>query len=351
MSQKLLTLCQVETRRLIWIIGLLFALILVFQYLELPYGSFLPSLIPAGKVPVLGEGSLQNEDVSPKSKIVGNVSPSSSSNYTGTNVSRDKLNNTRIFGPASEGTVGSEGSLGLDVDKPGGKEFSPGNLEKENKTLQPENVKSVDNGIPPEEARQPKQSFNGKINATYNNSSTGRVSEETTVMTSNEVETLDAGLPSPSPAIPPANWSPNTTETVLDRNISTPAITGNFNTSVVEKNRTISSEKNENSETLHVDLRQNPVISGNSNTSLVEKNGTITSEKNENSEPVHANLKAEDNNSSMTPVPKIINKPQMPVLDVYSLYDMDNLLLQSHASYYSVVRNESSALCFKNMTC
>ena len=48
-----------------------------FQYFELPYGNFLPSLIPAGKVPELRESSLQNGDLPSKSMITGNISISS----------------------------------------------------------------------------------------------------------------------------------------------------------------------------------------------------------------------------------------------------------------------------------
>lgn len=259
----------------------MFALILVFQYFELPYGSFPPSLIPTGKVLVLDESSLQNGDVTPESKIIGNVSLSRASNYTGTYVSQDTLNYTRVPGPESEGL-----------------EPSTANSEKQNRIVKPENVKDVEYGIPQEEARQPEQNFiNGRINVTYNYSTT-----------SDQVGTSVAGFPSPSPVTPSANSSPYTKEAVLDRNTSTPAISGNFNTS------------------------------------LVEKNGTITSEKNENSEAVLVDLRQKDNSSFITKLPKINNKPEMPKLDVYSLSDMNNLLLQSHSSYYSVVRNETSAL-------
>ncbi|PON94643.1 Exostosin-like [Trema orientale] len=209
------------------------------------------------------------------------------SNYTGTYASHNILNDTRIPGSASEG------SLGSDVDNTGSKESSPGSLENQNKTVKPENVKNVDNGLPQEEARQPEQSFNGKINGMQDKySSTGRVGNENTITNSDQVETSVAGFPSPSPVTPSANSS----------------------------------------------------VSGNSNATKVEKSRTITSENNENSEPVRADLRPKDNSSSVTTVTEINNRPEMPVLDVYSLSDMNNLLLQSRASYYSVIPLWSSAV-------
>ncbi|PON67806.1 Exostosin-like [Parasponia andersonii] len=225
------------------------------------------------------------------------------SNYTGTYASHNILVDTRVPGSAPEGFDGSEGSLASDVDNTGSKESSPGNLENQNKI-----VKNVDNGLPQEEGRQPEQSFNLKINGTHDNSSTGRVGNETTITTSDQVETSVAGFPSPSPVTPSTNSSPSMTASVLDRNISTPA------------------------------------VSGKSNATSVELSRTITSENNENSEPVHTDLRPKDNSSSVTTVTKINDRPEMPVLDVYSLSDMNNLLLQSRASYYSVIPQWSSAV-------
>ena len=144
-----------------------------------------------------------------------------------------------------------------------------------NQTVKPKKVKCVDDGHPQKEARQPEPSLNGNINATYNNSSMGRVENKTTITTSKQFGTV-AGIPSFSPMVPSANSSTYATMNVLDRNTSTLAKPGNSNTFLVEKNRAITSKKNENSATVPVDLRQN------------------------------------DNSSSMTTVPKINNRPEMP---------------------------------------
>ncbi|XP_058074243.1 probable glycosyltransferase At5g03795 isoform X2 [Magnolia sinica] len=61
-------LCQIETRRMVIVMGLIASAILVFQSLALTYGNALSSPFPAGKVPILlAKGSLGSEDSSPKS--------------------------------------------------------------------------------------------------------------------------------------------------------------------------------------------------------------------------------------------------------------------------------------------
>ncbi|XP_062100955.1 probable glycosyltransferase At5g03795 [Humulus lupulus] len=256
MALKLFTKCQAETRRLIWIIGLMFTLVLIFQYFELPYGIFLPSIFPSAKVPVVEESSLQNADLLPNYKIIGDNSSLSNNTHS------TQVNDTRISGSISEE------SLGLDEGNTTGKEYLSGDLERQNKTeKKTENLKDVDNGLPQEEAKQPELTFHEKINTTNISFS----NNETTITTSDQNGTSFAGSPTPA----------------------------------------------------------------NSNTSLVEKK--------ENSEPEHTELKQKDNSSSMTTAPQITNKPKTPVLDVYSLSDMNKMLLQSQASYYSVIPKWPSA--------
>ncbi|XP_058074240.1 probable glycosyltransferase At5g03795 isoform X2 [Magnolia sinica] len=61
------TRCQMETRRMVIVMGIITSAILVFQFLALPYGNALSPLFPADKVPILlAKGSLGSEDSSPK---------------------------------------------------------------------------------------------------------------------------------------------------------------------------------------------------------------------------------------------------------------------------------------------
>ncbi|KAF4377219.1 hypothetical protein G4B88_009211 [Cannabis sativa] len=207
MGQKLFTKCQAETRRLIWTIGVMFSLVLIFQYFELPYGIFIPSLFPSVKVPLVEE-SKENGDLLPNHKIIdhNNSSIYNASNSNDTYLTQ--LNDTRISGSTPKESL---------------------DFEKHNKT-------DVDHG---------------KINTTNSSFSVGS---------------------------PPQD---------------------------------------------------------NSNTSLVVKK--------ESPEPVHTELKQKAKTSSTNTAPKITKKPETPVLDVYSVSDMNKLLVKSQASYYSVIPKWPSA--------
>ncbi|XP_024025280.1 probable glycosyltransferase At3g07620 [Morus notabilis] len=289
MVQKLSNLCQVETRRLIWIIGLLFALILAFQYFELPYGSF-SSLTSTGKVPVQGKSSQKNGD-----------SLSSASNYTDRHVIKEPLNDTRTSSSAPEGNG--------DADNSGGEDSSSRNLVKQNKTLEGENVENVDDGLAQdEEAEEPDQSFNGNVHATGSDNSTSKIEKDATnLTTSDKGENSDSGPPSPSPSTPLIDSPPSTAETVSHTNVSTPATSSKSDPFLVEKEK-------------------------------------ATSEKEKEAEGVPSDLSHTEKTPPVTAVPNTNTRPQMPVLDLYTLSDMNNLLLQSRASYYSVIPRWSSAV-------
>ncbi|CAJ1972246.1 unnamed protein product [Sphenostylis stenocarpa] len=70
MGQEFLSLFQLETKKLLWLIGITFAVILTFQYLEFPYGI---SLFSTDKIPTPGISTLKASDEPSKSKLVSNV--------------------------------------------------------------------------------------------------------------------------------------------------------------------------------------------------------------------------------------------------------------------------------------
>lgn len=298
MVQKLFTLGQVESRRLIWIIGLLFALIFVLQYFELPYGIFLSTL---GSTPVQGKSSLHDGDSPSTSETAHNTPLSSDLNYTSADINQEKKLNETSSGSEENGAATDE-SLGLDDDDDDTGRSDSSSEKEQKSTLRTEKVNSVDDVLEQEEAREPEQSFNGNINATYNNnSSTEIVGNETRIMTSDHDGSLDAGSPSPLPATPQASLPPYTSETLLDKNASAQA----------------------------------PAIDGNSNTSLVEKERTTNNVENGRSDGAQDDLSLSRNMSPVNTFPK--KQPAIPVKDVYSLSDMNELLIQSRESYYSVV--------------
>ncbi|XP_057431628.1 probable glycosyltransferase At3g07620 [Lotus japonicus] len=67
MGQEFLSLFHLETKRLLWLIGFTFAVIITFQYLEIiPYGNAVLSLFSADKIPT-------STSPSPKLEIVSNA--------------------------------------------------------------------------------------------------------------------------------------------------------------------------------------------------------------------------------------------------------------------------------------
>ncbi|XP_059458446.1 probable glycosyltransferase At5g03795 [Corylus avellana] len=203
MGRELLCLCRVEARRLIWLIGMMFAVILVFQYCEFPYGNLLSSLFSAGKASVGGNSSFQNGDSPSQSVSIGNMTNLIDSNSHSTYSVHERANtsNGRDSIPKDASLSGKNGgsnhSLGLDKDS------SPENLVKLN------NISSENNGSAAEEAREPEQRFYQTNYTTDSDFSIHKIEKDYNTSTSEHIESSDAGFASPSPAVPPMNSSPH----------------------------------------------------------------------------------------------------------------------------------------------
>lgn len=298
MGQELLSICQAETRRLLWIAGMLFAVILVVQHLELPYGNLLSSILSSTKVPLVGKSGFHAGYSPSNSEVVGNLSLSNDLNNTGTYAIHEKASNTRSSDSVLEGNEGSNRALEIDEDEDDSKDASSGNLVKQNRTIIVENIKPLETNFAQEGGREPEVSSVEKKNTTDNTYLEGRIGNENNTV---DVVNSTAGLPVSSPAPPMMNSSPSTAPAIFETNVGAPIKSVDSNVTSVEKDRTTPSEKTENSEQLHSDLNQT------------------------------------EHNSSMTRVPEVKIEPEVPILDVYSISDMNNLLLQSRASYHSVV--------------
>lgn len=298
MGQELLSICQAETRRLLWIAGMLFAVILVVQHLELPYGNLLSSILSSTKVPLVGKSGFHAGYSPSNSEVVGNLSLSNDLNNTGTYAIHEKASNTRSSDSVLEGNEGSNRALEIDEDEDDSKDASSGNLVKQNRTIIVENVKPLETDFAKEGSREPEVSSVEKKNTTDNTYLEGRIGNENNTV---DVVNSTAGLPVSSPAPPMMNLSLSTAPAIFETNVGAPIKSVDSNVTSVEKDRTTPSEKTENSEQLHSDLNQT------------------------------------EHNSSMTRVPEVKIEPEVPILDVYSISDMNNLLLQSRASYHSVV--------------
>lgn len=83
MGQDLLSSLNLETKRLLWLIGITFGFILAFQYFELPYGNVLVNLFHTSKIPVSGGSSFGTAKPPSKSEISDNMTTLNKPNSTG----------------------------------------------------------------------------------------------------------------------------------------------------------------------------------------------------------------------------------------------------------------------------
>ncbi|KAM6559533.1 hypothetical protein CsatA_028772 [Cannabis sativa] len=140
-------------------------------------------------------------------------------------------------------------------------------------------------------------------------------------------------------------------DSTLDSSISSSPTSENYNISIVSVKRTKLSQRKKFSKPLysHMSKVENSSLinkekmnsrtattSGNSNTSLVKKK--------RKSESVDSDLSKKGKNAAMNKVSKRIRGSKMPVSGVYSVSEMNNLLIQSHGSNYSGIPQWSSAV-------
>ncbi|XP_021714870.1 probable glycosyltransferase At3g07620 [Chenopodium quinoa] len=115
MGADLLKAFPVETRRLLWLIGLVFITVILFQFIEFPKGSALWSLFSRGEVPVPKDLSLVGEN---STSLSSNLS---SPSVTDTSIISEDRNNSLVG--LDEGR---NGSLTLEEDP------EPGNITELN---------------------------------------------------------------------------------------------------------------------------------------------------------------------------------------------------------------------------
>lgn len=303
-----------EPKRLLWVMGMVFAVVIVFQYFELPYGSALFSLFPAGKVPGVGNSSYAIGNSPSKPEMIGNMTFLNGSNSTDTYAIHERADNTGTSegmdrNPKndflSDRNGGLNKSLGLDVDNGANKESSAENPVELNRNSTVTNVKNSDNGPAPEEAKEPKQILYQKNDTIDGDFPVGKDGKGTNTSASGHIGNEDPGFASPSPALPPLTSSPNAASATV------------------------------------VDIRT-PVVD--SNTSLLEKNGTTATENIKKSGLFQGGLTPSGNNSSVNSVPEVNKGVQMPMSAVISMSEMNDLLLLSHASSQSITPPRSSAV-------
>ncbi|KAF8400865.1 hypothetical protein HHK36_014168 [Tetracentron sinense] len=302
-------LCQVETRRVLLVMGIIVATIFVIQYFELPYGNVLSSLFSDGNAQELGKSSSSTGGSSSESVMVGNMTPSNGSNSNSyvvpglannaetSHIEKDIEHKNESKGndrdPKHDFASGKDGGQDRDTDN----ESSSDKLVDLDKL---ENVKPPDNGSVLRKAREPDHDFSLEhANKSDNDSSSLNVLKDNSSLTDGRSDTAVA---SPPLALQPANSSTNTTFLRnSDANSRLPVTSVNSNMSSVNKRTTETLSKDENPGLL--------------------QSGPTTSSKN----PTPAS----------NPVVKKL-RPEMPLTSGMSISDMNHLLLQSRSSSRSM---------------
>ncbi|XAR69298.1 Xylogalacturonan beta-1,3-xylosyltransferase [Bertholletia excelsa] len=299
---------QGESRRLIWVIGIIFSLILVVQYFELPYGSVVSSLFYANQTQSMGKAA-----VNPIVK--GNITSFDGLNATDVNAIQNIANATKSSGGnntslendfLSERNGGSNSSLDLSDDAdPEDESPTERFIDEPSQNLTMEKT-VTDNGLASGEIKEYANSTPPNNFHADKNSSLGRIQEAIINFTEEKNGTDSA--PAPSLALPP-------TSSISD--LKSPA----------KLNMT----------------SQGPVMSVYPNASSPSNDVDPFSNDGKSEQMQHDAVQS-DNIFPHTTVPAVNKKPDLSTKAVLSLSEMYDLLLQSHASSFSMKPRWSSAV-------
>lgn len=284
MGREFSSLFQLETKRLLWIMGITFAVVLAFQYLELPYGNVILSLFSAKILPTSGSATrFQATNPLHESQIVNNVTTIfNQANSTSDEDALEKANETRrVSGFVSEPGMPANKSIGFD-------EFGKSSMvDSTNRSANVSNSHNITMGL--------SFSTNGSREAYI----------------ASRPEHQDAYSPSPSPEKAPTYLTqPFSPTTNVSPNITTAMLSNDYNVSISQK-----------------DNNHNITSSINKESFRPSQNG--------------GNIQGK-NSSSISTVPKEGQDiPHTPIPEVTSVSEMNKLLLQSHASYRSMVCDRS----------
>ncbi|KAJ7965948.1 Exostosin family protein [Quillaja saponaria] len=294
MGQKLFSMLQTETKRLLWLIGMTFSVILVFQYFELPYSNVFSSLFTANKIPSEGNSSFQIRDPPSKSGIIGNMTllngSISSGGYDIHEIVNEDTRTSKGKNTKPKHDLVSE--IGRDSHKP---------LEIDDRDTDStvDSIDNTDHGSAPEPAGELEWS-SYRINDTTDRSHLS-FKGKITPRSEHKNGSFSANFTSPSPAKPPLfPSSPLTSPTKVDPNITIPVLSSDSNIAASEKDLKSSPNKNKTSRPLQ-------------SVDPMSKNSSTRSPPKENKE---------------------INEPNEAVT---SISEMNKLLIQSRGSSLSMI--------------
>lgn len=264
MGQELWSIFQLERKRLFWLIGITVAIILAFQYLELPYGGVQPIVFSAENTPTSDSIRFQAADLPSESETFNNMTFFNEANSTDENAF-EIANETRTS--EEKGTVSNTGL----ITEPGRESSRSLGFDETNESSTVESIEISNNGSATEQT--------GKFGLSiYNN-------------------TISS---SPSHAIIPTNLAPPLSPTEVSPNITSPLSSNDYD-----------------------------------ETDFAEE---------ERFKPSKDEFNIVGNNSSINSVPKETKGSQIPLPEVTTISEMNELLLQNRASYRSMRPRWSSAV-------
>ncbi|XP_054788482.1 probable glycosyltransferase At5g03795 isoform X1 [Prosopis cineraria] len=298
MGQEFKSLFPLDTKRFLWLIVITFAVILAFQYIELPYGNFLFS---TSNIPPSGSSSFQITDPPSKSQTPDNVTTLDQANSYGGYALKIE-NGTRVSMEKD-----NEPNLGVAL-KPGGESNMFLGSNESDKGFMVDSTKKLDDELMTLTEEERGQSSYNK-NMGVNNFTRSSGEKNITLLSEHESGSAYINSTAPSPATAPTYQTPSISPPTEERkNITTPA----------------------------------PELPNDSITPSVSKDNTTTS-KNESLWSSQNDVNTVDKNSSINVVHDENKGSSTRIHEVLSISEMNTLFLQSHASYRSLRPRWSSA--------
>ncbi|KAE8658096.1 Exostosin family protein, putative isoform 2 [Hibiscus syriacus] len=336
MGHELKSWFQLDVKKLIWLIGIMFVVIIKLHYLEVPYGNMLSTSFPSDKVSVEGQSSfLASSPPSAESEVTtSKVNRSIGLEYNGTYAGNEKAQDNEICEERDtdlNNDAISETNVGLKISSTFGEgspnESSTKELVELNKNSEVDCGKSSKNKTKSEEA--------GAVNETAKDFETNEGKDKDQ---SNDFISEEVGLKSSS--ILDNHWE-SSSEEFEDYLESYNNKTVAEEASKAEERVTNSSMKNTLEKDVEVSIR-NPVVPVNSGISSVEQHVTPRFDKKGKLQEVKNNSTSFGDEYNPPKTPKMKRKPEMPST-LATISDMNNLFYQSRVSYYSTTPRWSSA--------
>ncbi|KAE8688988.1 Exostosin family protein, putative isoform 2 [Hibiscus syriacus] len=335
MGHELKSRFQLDARKLILLIGIMFVVIIKLQYLEVLYRNVLSTPFPSGKVSVEEQNSfLAGALPSAESEVTThNVTHSIGLNYKGTYAGNEKAQDNEIYEERDtdlNNDAISETNVGLKISSAFGEgspnESSTKELVELNKNSAVDFATSSKNKSTAEGA--------GAVNEKANNVETyeGNEKDQSIDFISEEVGLKSSILD---------NHRESSSEEFED-------YLEGYNNNTVSEKASKAEERDTNSpmkNTLEKDAEasfRNPVVHVNSGISSVEQHVTPRFDKKGKFQEVKNNSTSLGDEYNSPKTPKMKRKPEMPSA-LATIADMKNLFYQSRVSYHSTTPRWPSA--------